>query len=75
MTKQILAAVVVAFVCSFELSAQAPVNCQPAGDVQFVCGKNGPEDLVVLPGAQWVIASSIDNHWSWGCLSMTTRLT
>jgi len=46
MTKQLLAAVVVAFVCSFELSAQAPVSCQPAGDVQFVCGQNGPEDLV-----------------------------
>jgi hypothetical protein len=62
MTKQILAAVVVAFVCSFELSAQAPVNCQPAGDVQFVCGQNGPEDLVVVPGAQWVIASSFGGN-------------
>jgi sugar lactone lactonase YvrE len=62
MTKQLLAAVVVAFVCSFELSAQAPVSCQPAGDVQFVCGQNGPEDLVVLPGAQWVIASSFGGN-------------
>ena len=62
MRKQILAAVVVAFVWSFELSAQAPVNCQPAGDVQFVCGQNGPEDLVVLPGAQWVIASSFGGN-------------
>ena len=62
MRKQTLAAVVVAFVWSFELSAQAPVNCQPAGDVQFVCGQNGPEDLVVLPGAQWVIASSFGGN-------------
>lgn len=62
MRKRILAAVVVAFVWSFELSAQAPVNCQPAGDVQFVCGQNGPEDLVVLPGAQWVIASSFGGN-------------
>jgi sugar lactone lactonase YvrE len=58
MKKQILAALVLAFVCSFELSAQAPVECRPAGDVQFICGQNGPEDLVVLPGGQWVIASS-----------------
>jgi hypothetical protein len=58
MSKQILVAIVVALAWSLDLSAQAPVNCQPAGDVQFVCGQNGPEDLVVVPGAQWVIASS-----------------
>jgi sugar lactone lactonase YvrE len=62
MRRQILAAVVGAFVWSFALSAQAPVNCQPAGDVQFVCGQNGPEDLVVVPGAQWVIASSFGGN-------------
>ena len=26
--------------------------------MQFVCGQQGPEDLVVLPGSQWVVASS-----------------
>jgi sugar lactone lactonase YvrE len=62
MRKQILTVVAFAFVWSFELSAQAPVNCQPEGDVQFVCGQNGPEDLVVLPGAQWVIASSFGGN-------------
>lgn len=58
MRRQILIALAAAIVCSYELSAQAPANCQPAGNVQFVCGQNGPEDLVVLPGGQWVIASS-----------------
>jgi sugar lactone lactonase YvrE len=62
MRHQILIALVAAIVASHELSAQAPVNCQPAGDVQFVCGQNGPEDLVVLPGAQWVIASSFGGN-------------
>jgi hypothetical protein len=38
--------------------AQAPPDCRPADGVQFVCGPQGPEDLVVLPGAQWVVASS-----------------
>ena len=28
------------------------------GDVQFVCGQQAPEDLVVLPGSQWVVASA-----------------
>jgi hypothetical protein len=35
-----------------------PPPCRPTVDVQFVCGQQGPEDLVVVPGAQWVIASS-----------------
>jgi hypothetical protein len=38
--------------------AQAPADCQAAGDVQFACGPQGPEDLVVLPGGEWVVASS-----------------
>jgi sugar lactone lactonase YvrE len=62
MRRQILTALVAAAVSSYELSAQAPASCQPAGNVQFVCGQNGPEDLVVLPGAQWVIASSFGGN-------------
>ena len=40
------------------LSAQTPADCRAAGDVQFVCGQQAPEDLVVLPGSQWVVASA-----------------
>jgi hypothetical protein len=38
-------------------SAPRPAGCDPAGNVQFVCGLVGPEDLVVVPGSNWVIAS------------------
>jgi hypothetical protein len=50
----------VAIAGSLGISAQAPapVDCRPSGDVQFACGQQGPEDLVVVPGAQWVIASA-----------------
>ena len=55
----ILAALVIAGV---NLGAQAPPPPPPcaasAGDVQFVCGQSAPEDLVVVPGGQWVVASS-----------------
>jgi hypothetical protein len=50
-----------AVLSSLAVAAQAPpapAGCQPAGDIQFVCGQNGPEDLVVVPGGRWVIASS-----------------
>jgi hypothetical protein len=40
------------------VSAQAPANCPPADGVQFVCGQQAPEDLVALPGSQWVVASA-----------------
>jgi hypothetical protein len=36
---------------------QKAAGCEPAGNVQFICGLVGPEDLVVVPGEQWVIAS------------------
>jgi hypothetical protein len=38
--------------------APAPAPCTPAGNVQFVCGQQAPEDLVVVPGSEWVFASS-----------------
>ncbi|MDA1094899.1 MAG: hypothetical protein O3A25_16735 [Acidobacteria bacterium] len=31
--------------------------CDPVDDIQFICDMISPEDLAVLPGAEWVIAS------------------
>lgn len=33
-------------------------RCDAVGDVRFVCGQSGPEDLVAVPGSEWVVASS-----------------
>jgi hypothetical protein len=33
-------------------------GCDPVGKIQFVCGQAGPEDLVVVPGTTWIIASA-----------------
>src|SRR5688500_1015928 len=43
--------------------AQQPPAAPPAPpcvatDAQYVCGQRAPEDLVVVPGGQWVIASA-----------------
>jgi hypothetical protein len=38
-------------------AAQAAPDCNPVGNVQFICGRDSPEDLVVVPGAEWVVAS------------------
>jgi hypothetical protein len=34
-----------------------PPPCVDSADIQFVCGQQGPEDLVVVPGGAWVVAS------------------
>lgn len=49
-----------------QVSAQAPRGqaapppCVPQGpgNVQFVCGQTAPEDLVLVPGGQWIVATS-----------------
>ncbi|MEO8256399.1 MAG: hypothetical protein ABI868_03550 [Acidobacteriota bacterium] len=33
-------------------------GCDPVGDIRFVCGQAGPEDLVAVPGSAWLIASA-----------------
>jgi hypothetical protein len=46
---------------AMSLSAASAVQdsaaCQPVGDVQFICGQDAPEDLVIVPGSPWVVAS------------------
>ena len=32
--------------------------CAPADGIEFVCGLESPEDLVVLPGDEWVVAGA-----------------
>ena len=31
-------------------------DCNAVGDIEFVCGQAGPEDLAVVPGGEWVVA-------------------
>ena len=49
----------VALAAGFLQSAAQPKapGCDALGNVQFVCGLVGPEDLVVVPGEQMIIAS------------------
>jgi len=45
------------FVALAQQPAPPPCNPSGSGNIQFVCGQLAPEDLVVLPGGQWVVAS------------------
>jgi hypothetical protein len=34
-------------------------GCDPVGDVRFVCNRASPEDLFLVPGGKWVLASGM----------------
>ena len=40
----------------------AAAQCEPAGDVEFVCGPVTPEDLVAVPETPWIVVSSMVNE-------------
>ena len=39
----------------FAITGEHP--CDPVGEVQFICDMVSPEDIVVVPGAEWAIVS------------------
>ena len=39
--------------------ANAQQNCAATGDVSYVCGPKNPEDLVLVPGTQWIVSSGM----------------
>jgi hypothetical protein len=41
------------------LVAQTPPNCAPAAGLSFVCGLQNPEDVVLVPGTRWLLASGM----------------
>ena len=46
------------------IPATGAAQCEPDGDVEFVCGPVSPEDLAAVPNSPWVIVSSMtdDGH-------------
>jgi len=49
----------IAFVLPLQLAGQGTALCNPAGNVQFICSQQGPEDLVLVPGSEWVVVSAL----------------
>jgi hypothetical protein len=62
--KLLLALVVaVSFFSGNPLQAQAPAadkaKCAPAAGLTFLCGLQNPEDVVLVPGTRWLLASGM----------------
>jgi hypothetical protein len=59
--RQLLLAFVLACAALFsshELDAQSP-GCAPAAGLTFICGLQNPEDVVLVPGTRWLLASGM----------------
>ena len=39
------------------IAAPSAAACEAVGEIQFICDVIGPEDLAIVPGSAWVIAS------------------
>jgi hypothetical protein len=57
--------------------ATAAVPCKPSGNLHFVCGTLNSEDLVSVPGTQWIVASGMAGGATpdRGSLHVVNRLT
>ncbi len=40
-----------------EPAAEPATACEPVGEIQFICDLISPEDLAIIPGSEWLIAS------------------
>ena len=50
-----------AYLCSHPLQAQAPAAspCAPAAGLTFLCGLQNPEDIALVPGTRWLVATGM----------------
>ncbi|HET8698511.1 MAG TPA: hypothetical protein VFO94_13545, partial [Gammaproteobacteria bacterium] len=48
-------------------------TCPPAGGLDFVCGLKNAEDLVLVPGTQWIVASGMADGASLSLIDARTR--
>jgi DNA-binding beta-propeller fold protein YncE len=55
--------------------ASTPEDCKPEGGFKFICGLHQPEDIVGVPGTQWIFASDLAHGKSHGDVYLVDRRT
>jgi hypothetical protein len=58
----LLMTIAISLLASVVLPSPAPAGengCAPVGDLHFICGPHHPEDLVLIPGTQWILVSGL----------------
>jgi hypothetical protein len=70
-----LVALLLTFALPLQAAAQAPKPCNPDGNVQFICGQDAPEDLVVIPASEWVVASVFSQNGGVRLINIRNKAT
>jgi hypothetical protein len=47
-------------ICGLPAGRTRAADCAPDGTIKFVCGVLNPEDLVAVPGGDWIVASGMN---------------
>ena len=50
-------------------------NCAPEGDLHFVCGPNAVEDMIAIPGTDWILGSGMTEQDKPGALHLINAKT
>src|SRR5437870_10405517 len=50
-------------------------GCDPIGNVRFVCDQVGPEDLIAVPGSEWVLSSGMAANGAIRLVSLRDKTT
>ena len=50
-----------------------PAGCAPDGGLSYICGPTAPEDMVIVPGTDWVIAGGLARDGAPGGLRLVDR--
>jgi sugar lactone lactonase YvrE len=50
-------------------------GCDAMGNVRFICDQLGPEDLILMPGAQWVLTSGYAANGALRAVSVRDKTT
>jgi len=67
----------VSTVCALLLGTAGPraAACDPVGNVRFVCDQVSPEDLLLVPGGEWVLSSGMAANGAIRLISVRDRTT
>ena len=74
---RLLTSIGVSVVSALLLGTAGPraAGCDPVGNVRFVCDQSGPEDLALVPGSPWLLASGMTANGALRLVNVGDRTT
>jgi hypothetical protein len=68
-------AIAVALLLLCRTAEARAAGCDAIGEIRFICDQVGPEDLVLVPGSNWVLASGMAANGAIRLVNLRTKAT